>query len=218
MSRTKNLLTDAFDRMFACFGPRHWWPGETPFEVMVGAILTQNTNWKNVERAIINLKKEKVLHPKKLSSIHPASLASLIRPAGFYRVKAARLRHFLKYFLEKYDGDEKKMAEKDAAQLRQELLQVKGIGPETADSILLYALAKPVFVVDAYTKRVLNRHAMCAEDDGYDEIQNLFIDHLPRDTKLFNEFHALIVETGKEYCRKTPSCDECPLRGWNNNN
>ena len=215
MAATKKTLMEGFERMHARFGPRRWWPGETPFEVMVGAILTQNTNWKNVERAIANLKRERLLEPGKLLDLHPATLAKLIRPAGYYRVKANRLRHFLTYFVERYGGSAKKMAAKPTEKLREELLSVKGIGPETADSILLYALDKPVFVVDAYTRRILSRHALCAEDETYDDLQALFADRLPADVPLYNEYHALVVETAKEYCRTTPRCEECPLMGWN---
>lgn len=209
------ILLDGFERMFAHFGPRHWWPGETPFEVMVGAILTQNTNWKNVERAIANLKDARLLEPHKLLDLNPARLGLLIRPAGYFRVKALRLRHFLKFFVERYNGSVAKMRKCPAESLRQELLSVRGIGPETADSILLYALGKPVFVIDAYTKRILTRHALCAEDDGYNDLQELFMDRLSPDVKLYNEYHALIVETGKDYCRTKPICDTCPLNGWN---
>ncbi|HPQ81653.1 MAG TPA: endonuclease III domain-containing protein, partial [bacterium] len=198
---TKSTLMEAFKAMLSRFGPRNWWPGETPFEVMVGAILTQNTNWKNVERAIANLKAQSLLDPQKLLALHPATLAKLIRPAGYYRVKANRLRSFLRYFVEGYGGSVKRMTERPAEVLREELLAVNGIGPETADSILLYALAKPVFVIDAYTKRILSRHGLCAEDDGYEDLQAIFTDRLPSDVPLFNEYHALIVETGKEYCR-----------------
>lgn len=215
MAATKTELMDGFKRMHKRFGPRHWWPGETPFEVMVGAILTQNTNWKNVERAIANLQSQRVLDPQKLLGLHPATLAKLIRPAGYYRVKANRLRHFLTYFVGAYGGSVKRMAVRPTAELREELLAVKGIGPETADSILLYALDKPVFVIDAYTKRILSRHALCAEDETYDDLQALFMDRLPKGVPLYNEYHALIVETAKEYCRTTPRCEGCPLNGWN---
>lgn len=215
MAATKTELMDGFKRMHKRFGPRHWWPGETPFEVMVGAILTQNTNWKNVERAIANLKRERLLDPRKLLDLHPATLAKLIRPAGYFRVKAGRLRHYLRYFVDNYGGSAKRMAARPNEVLREELLAVKGIGPETADSILLYALGKPAFVIDAYTKRILSRHGLCAEDDDYHALQDLFTERLPADVALFNEFHALIVETGKEYCRTTPRCEGCPLKGWN---
>jgi len=215
MSSTKNTLMVAFRQMLKRFGPRGWWPGETPFEVMVGAILTQNTNWGNVERAIANLKREGVLDPKAILSLHTSTLQRLIRPAGYFRVKAKRLRHFLEYFVENYGGCDRRMAKCDLPRLREELLSVNGIGPETADSILLYALKKPVFVIDAYTKRILSRHGLSAEDDTYDDLQELFMDRLPPDVPIYNEYHALIVETGKDYCRTKPRCDECPLNGWN---
>ncbi|MFH0799313.1 MAG: endonuclease III domain-containing protein [Pseudomonadota bacterium] len=215
MPASKNILMEGFSRLRSRFGPRHWWPGDTPFEVMVGAILTQNTNWKNVERAIGNLKSRRLLDPHKLLDLHPATLAPLIRPAGYFRVKTDRLKAFLKFFVENYDGDVVRMQGRPAAAMREELLSVKGIGPETADSILLYALDKPIFVIDAYTKRILSRHGLCAEDDSYDDLQALFTDRLPSDVKLFNEYHALIVETGKGFCRTKQLCDDCPLNGWN---
>lgn len=182
---------------------------------MVGAILTQNTNWKNVERAISNLKSANVLTPQKLFDLSPITLARLIRPAGYFRVKAKRLRHFLQFFLEVYKGNVEKMATRPLDRLRAELLGVNGIGPETADSILLYALHKPIFVIDAYTKRVLHRHGLCSEDDGYDELQAFFMDNLDADVTHYNEYHALIVEVGKAFCRTVPKCHECPLNGWN---
>ena len=215
MAATKKILMEGFERMHARFGPRHWWPGETPFEVMVGAILTQNTNWLNASRAIANLKSQRLLDPQKLLDLHPATLAKLIRPAGYYRVKAGRLRHFIAYFVEAYGGKVKRMAAEPTGKLREELLAVKGIGPETADSILLYALEKPAFVIDAYTRRILSRHALCAVDETYDDLQAIFTDRLPAEVELYNEYHALVVETGKEYCRTSPRCDGCPLNGWN---
>ncbi len=208
-------MMDAFDRMLRHFGPRGWWPGETPFEVMIGAILTQNTNWKNVERAIANLKSAGVLDPHAMLSLEPSILAELIRPAGYFRIKTGRLRSFLTYFVECYDGSVPRMAARPLDELRPELLAVKGIGPETADSILLYALKKPVFVIDAYTKRILSRHGLCSEDDGYSELQEFFMDRLCSDIPLYNEYHALIVEVGKKFCRTTPMCEGCPLNGWN---
>jgi len=215
MPPTKKTLMDGFRLMLKRFGPRGWWPGETPFEVMVGAILTQNTNWRNVEKAIGNLEAADALDPRVMLEISPHRLAALIKPAGYFRVKAKRLRHFLKYFVENYDGSARKMARRDLGELRPELMAVNGIGPETADSILLYALKKPLFVIDAYTKRILSRHGLCAEDDTYDDLQELFMDRLAKDIPLYNEYHALIVETGKDFCRTNPRCDECPLNGWN---
>ncbi len=215
MSANKKTLMEGFDRLLAHFGPRGWWPGETPFEVMIGAILTQNANWKNVEMAIQNLKDKGVLDPEALLSLRPAMLQRLIRPAGFFRVKTNRLIAFLKYYMSGYGGSARKMAGQDLAKLREELLSVNGIGPETADSILLYAMKKPIFVIDAYTKRILSRHALCAEEDGYDQLQELFMDRLAHDVVLFNEYHALIVEAGKNFCRPKPRCEGCPLNGWN---
>ncbi|MFH1829794.1 MAG: endonuclease III domain-containing protein [Pseudomonadota bacterium] len=216
MSATKKTLMEGFNRLFDYFGPLEWWPGDTPFEIMVGAILTQNANWRNAELAVRNLKQAGVLSPKDMLALHPLRLQNLIRPAGFFRVKAKRLIAFLKYFVGEYGGSAARMAKEDLEKLRPELKAINGIGSETADSMLLYALNKPIFVIDAYTKRILSRHALCTEEDGYDELQELFMDRLPHDVVLFNEYHALIVEVGKTHCRPTnPKCDGCPLNGWN---
>ncbi len=196
-------------------GPQHWWPGETPFEVCVGAILTQNTHWKNVEKAIANLKVRNLLDPHRLYQLPPAELAQLIRPAGYFNIKTNRLRNFLKFLLDGYDGDLEKMFSERLENLREKILSVKGIGPETADSILLYAGSKPVFVVDAYTKRILVRHQAIWEEAGYEEIQSHFTDHLPHDVPLFNEFHALIVNIGKNWCKtRNPDCEQCPWKEY----
>lgn len=208
-------LRGVYNRLFDHFGPQGWWPGDAPFEVMVGAILTQNTNWGNVEKAIDNLKNGNFLTPKKLYSLPPSKLAEMIRPAGYFRVKTKRLRNFLKFFLDEYDGSIDKIREEELEDLRPKILSVSGVGPETADSILLYAVLKPIFVVDAYTKRILSRHNLISEDADYNEIQGFFIDSLPLDVKLFNEFHALIVKCGKSFCRiKNPKCSECPLESF----
>ncbi len=201
--------------MLSHFGPLGWWPAQSPFEVMVGAMLTQNTNWKNVERAIENLKNAGMLDVHAIHRCDHAALAELIRPAGYFRLKAGRLKNFIEYFVSNYGGDIERMKEISTSTLRDELLSVKGIGPETADSILLYALDRPLFVVDAYTKRILLRHSLCCEEDGYDEIQQIFMDSLEEAAPLFNEYHALIVETAKNFCRKVPLCDACPLGNWN---
>lgn len=205
-------LSTIYDRLFKAFGPQRWWPGETAFEVMVGAILTQNTNWGNVERAITNLKKAKVLDPYKLLKLPPTRLAELIRPAGYFNVKTKRLRNFLRFFTERYEGSVEKMKAVPLHKLREELLSVNGIGRETADSILLYALDKPIFVCDAYTYRMLTRHSLAGEEADYNELQSILMDGLPEDARLFNEFHALIVKVGKEFCKPKPVCSECPLR------
>ncbi len=216
MTAKRRLLMEAYRKLHAHFGHRRWWPGDTPFEIIVGAVLTQNTNWQNVEKAIANIKRDGLLSARKLHDLNPARLANLIRPAGYFRVKAKRLKTFLTFFIENYGGSAKRMASGDVSRLRHQLLKVNGIGPETADSILLYALGKPVFVVDAYTKRILNRHYLCAEDATYDDVQELFMDSLDSDVELFNDFHAQFVETGKTYCRpQNPRCSECPLNGWN---
>jgi endonuclease III related protein len=202
-----------YKKLYACFGPQHWWPGETPFEVAVGAILTQNTNWSNVEKAIANLKKDKVLSPKALHDLSPARLASLIRPAGYFNIKAKRLKNFIGLLINEYHGSMSKMAKEDLRSIRKKLLSVNGIGPETADSIMLYALEKPVFVIDAYTKRVLSRHNILDHDASYDAFQTLFHLKLKKDVSLFNEYHALFVRLAKENCRTKPLCAGCPLEG-----
>ena len=206
-------LTTIYDLLFNHFGPQHWWPGDTPFEIAVGAILTQNTNWDNVEKAITNLKKVKKLNSKSLRNISPTKLASLIRPAGYFNIKADRVKHFVDFLADHYNGSMKKMRAEEPLLLREKLLGVKGIGPETADSILLYALEKPVFVIDAYTKRILSRHKLVSEKAVYHDLQDIFYENLPQDVKLFNEYHALIVMLGKEFCRPKPGCEGCPLQG-----
>jgi len=202
-----------YRKLYDAYGPRHWWPGETSFEVMVGAILTQNTSWKNVERAIQCLKGKGVLTIGGIHQLKRSEVASLIKSSGYYRIKADRLKTFVDFLFKDYDGDIEKMGEESLAVLRQKLLTVKGIGPETADSILLYGLGKAIFVVDAYTKRILSRHRMVSERASYEEIQRLFMNHLPHDKRLFNEYHALFVHLGKRVCKKIPGCDICPIKG-----
>jgi endonuclease-3 related protein len=204
---------EIYHRLFKAYGPRHWWPGETPFEVMVGAILTQNTSWGNVEMAIQGLKKKGVLNAKGIHRLRKSQLAPLVRSSGYYRIKTLRLKNFVNFLFENYNGSITRMEKEGLETLRGKLLGVNGIGPETADSILLYGLNKPIFVVDAYTKRILSRHGMISENGSYEEIQRLFMDHLPLDEKLFNEYHALIVHLGKTLCKKVPRCDICPLKG-----
>jgi endonuclease-3 related protein len=179
---------------------------------MVGAILTQNTSWRNVEKALQKLKEKGILNPEGMHPLTKPQLASLIKSSGYYRIKADRLKSFMDFLFEGYDGDLKKMGKEPLAELRKKLLQVKGIGPETADSILLYGLKKPIFVVDAYTKRILSRHGIISEKAPYEEVQKLFINHLLLDEKLFNEYHALLVHLGKTLCKKIPNCDRCPLK------
>jgi len=206
------MLLKIYDRLLEYFGPRHWWPAETEFEIIVGAILTQQTTWKNVEKAIKNLKNENLLEPKKLFLLPIKRLETLIKPCGFYKVKTIRLRSFLKFFIENFDGNLEKMFDKNLNELREELLSVHGIGLETCDSILLYAGEKPVFVVDAYTFRLCERYPIINSRD-YEEVRNFFEKNLLKDVNLFKEFHALIVELGKNYCKTKPLCEKCPLLG-----
>jgi len=206
-------LLEIYRILYHNFGPQHWWPGESPFEIIIGAILTQNTAWKNVEKAIANLKKANLLTPKALYELPYPYLVELIRPAGFFNIKAKRLKNFLCFLFNEYNGNLTKMFAEETEPLRQKLLKVTGIGPETADSILLYAGNKPTFVVDTYTKRVLLRHHLIFEEADYEQIRNFFMEHLPQDTHLFNEYHALFVSLGKNYCRPKPLCEKCVLKG-----
>ena len=208
----KDLLMTIYNKLYRAYGARHWWPGETSFEVMVGAILTQNTSWRNVEKAIQKLKGKGILCPEGIHGLDKKELAALIRSSGYYRIKADRLKAFMDFLYEEFDGNLKKMRKRKLEELREKLLGVKGIGPETADSILLYGLKKSIFVVDAYTKRILSRHGIISEKASYGEVQKLFMDHLPLDEKLFNEYHALFVHLGKMVCRKIPKCDICPIK------
>lgn len=210
------MYTDIYSQLYAHFGPQSWWPGDTPFEIMVGAVLTQNTNWGNVEKAIVNLKRARALSLSRCHAIPESDLAELIRPAGYFNVKARRLKNLCAFIIETY-GSVVRMKREPLETLRPLLLSVNGIGPETADSILLYALGKPVFVVDAYTKRFLYRHNLIRAGDDYHAMQAAFEKHLPTDAALYNEYHALIVRLGKEYCRPHPRCEQCPLRQVNYN-
>lgn len=200
--------------MFDTLGPQQWWPGETPFEIIIGAILTQNTNWSNVEKAIKNLKTAGKLSPEEIYGLGLTELAHLIRPSGFFNIKARRVKTFIDWLFSKYGGKLHEMFAQDLQTLRNELLAVKGIGPETADSILLYAGNFPTFVVDAYTYRILSRHGFIPEETTYDEMKALFEENLPRDVKLFNEYHALLVNIGKMFCRPKKFCEQCPLRDF----
>ncbi|MFA5239223.1 MAG: endonuclease III domain-containing protein [Phycisphaerae bacterium] len=205
-------LTEIYQLLFDRFGPQSWWPGETQFEIITGAILTQNTNWGNVEKAIANIKKADLLTPEKLYHLDASQLAELIRPAGYYNIKTKRLKNFLNWLFQNYDGQLANLEALDTDRLREELLAVKGIGPETADSILLYAFDRPIFVVDAYTARAAVRHGLIEPDDlGYEQLRDLFQSNLAEDVQLFNEYHALLVRLGKEFCKPKPKCSTCPL-------
>jgi endonuclease III related protein len=211
-NESKDLLR-YYEVMSAALGPMHWWPAKTPFEVIVGAILTQSTSWGNVERAIDNLRAARMLTPRAILNVRTPRLAALVRPSGYFRQKAKKLKAFVRFLQNGYDGSLIRMFQTSTSELREELLLVHGIGPETADSILLYAGNHPVFVVDAYTHRILGRHAMTSGKPNYESARALFEEALPRDPQLWNEFHALIVNTGKTWCRKSaPRCQQCPLR------
>lgn len=219
MSQTKktpaneigSLLLSIYDALNWHFGDLNWWPGEDPFEVIIGAILTQNTNWGNVEKAVARLKAAGQLSPRALHQTPMDRLAELIRPAGYYNIKAKRIKAFLHFLYGEYNGDLRQMFSEETWVLRDKLLDVKGIGEETADSILLYAGDKAVFVVDLYTRRLLSRHGIAGGNARYGEVQRLFMDHLPSNVRLYNQYHALLVYTGKHFCRKKPLCKGCPL-------
>ena len=209
--KTAQWLVEAYQALDDHFGNLRWWPGDSPLEIIIGAILTQNTAWQNVEKAIANLKTAQLLSAEALFAISESDLAELIRPSGYYNIKARRLKAFFAFLQDLFLGNLDVMLEEETRALREKLLQVKGIGEETADSILLYAVGKPVFVVDAYTRRILMRHGVIQEKITYGEIQSLFMEHLPHDAPLYNQYHALLVITGKNYCKKKPRCQECPL-------
>jgi len=204
-------LNEIYQLLLNHFGPQNWWPGDTQFEIITGAILTQNTNWANVEKAIANLKSSGCLCPEELHKLKLPVLAELIRPAGYFNIKAKRLKNFLSWLFENYDGRLENLAKLSTDRLRTELLSVNGIGPETADSILLYAFEREVFVVDAYTARVAARHGLIEPGADYEQLQYLFQSNLPPDARLFNEYHGLIVCLGKNFCKTKPNCPACPL-------
>ena len=210
MGRQREILVEIYQRLLSAYGPQGWWPADTQFEVMVGAILTQATAWRNVERAIQRLKAAGALSPERMASFSEQELAELIRPAGFFRQKTRRLRALLR--LIGRHGRVEGLFSLPAEELRRQLLALPGVGPETADSILLYAAGYPVFVVDTYTKRILHRLGLLPDEKaGYEEVQELFEKNLPRDPKLYGEYHALLVRHAKEHCRARPRCPGCPL-------
>jgi endonuclease III related protein len=204
---------EIYDRLLACYGPQHWWPGEEPFEVMVGAILTQSAAWTNVEKGIANLKKAKALSPRALRELTQTELAVLIHSCGYYNAKAVKLKALSRWLGERFEDSLEQMFAGDTWSLRNELLNVHGIGEETADSILLYAGNKPVFVIDAYTRRIIDRLGLSPKGQKYGDYQKLFMDNLPHDVQMFNEYHALFVSLGKNQCRKSqPLCENCCLK------
>lgn len=210
--KIQKKLLKIYDQLFDHFGPQHWWPGDTQLEICVGAILTQNTAWTNVEKAISNLKKENCLKLSQLKKIKIKKLASLIKPSGYFNIKAGRLMSFIDYFSNHHRGNFDNLFAGKLEDIRDSLLSVKGVGPETADSMLLYAGGIPIFVVDAYTKRIFSRLKLIGKTMTYDEVQSFFMKNLPHKTTIYNEYHALIVMLGKHYCKPKPVCDPCPLK------
>lgn len=219
----KQKILKIYEQLFNTYGPQHWWPGDSPWEICVGAVLTQNTNWSNVEKAIINLKAGRLIaagttrqqperFPAKFAETPIGEIEEMIRPSGYFRLKADRMMHVVGWWLENVSDGNLKQQGKSLDYWRDSLLKVKGIGPETADSILLYAFNLPTFVVDSYTKRVMSRHLGTEPDIPYHELRDIFMANLPNDTKLFNEYHALIVQLAKEKCLKRECKESCPLR------
>ncbi len=215
MKKTSKILLEIYQKMLDFFGPQHWWPADSTFEMMLGAILTQNTNWSNVKKALFNLKQAQVLDAFLLHRILEKDLALLIKPAGYFNVKARRLKNLMRFLVEEYGADISRMRKEEARALREKLLSVKGVGFETADSILLYGLQKLIFVVDQYTYRVLTRHHLVPEESDYNALQEFMMLHLPEDLALYNEYHALLVKVGNEFCKPKPRCEKCPLNGVN---
>ncbi len=209
--KTKDVLKDVYNRLLDYYGPQHWWPADDPFEMMVGAVLTQNTSWGNVEKAIKKLKEKGLLCPDKIRTTPLEVVEEAVRSSGYYKNKAIKLKRLAQFLDENFNDDLEAMSAKDPWELRADLLSVWGIGPETADSIVLYAAGLPVLVVDAYTKRMLSRLGICDEKIDYAACQAIFMDNLPGDAALFNEFHGLIVRHSKDTCKKTPVCLSCPL-------
>ncbi len=208
---TAERLREFYETLLEAYGPQNWWPGETPTEVAIGAILTQNTSWRNVEQAIANLRAAGALDFERLNEMAIERIAELIRPAGYYNIKARRLKNFVEWLHREHGGDLHALAAMSVADARQTLLSVSGVGRETADAILLYALQMPTFVVDTYTGRVMRRHGLIDEEADYERIKELMEDGLPREERLFNEYHALLVEVGKRHCKPRAQCAGCPL-------
>lgn len=210
-NQSPKALPDIYRRLLAHYGPQHWWPAEAPFEVIVGAILTQSAAWGNVEKAIANLKRANALSPKALRKLSTPKLAALVHPCGYYNAKARKLKSFAGWLGSHYDDDLKRLFAGDIEDLRQQLLSIHGVGEETADSIILYAAGKPVFVIDGYTRRIISRMGLAPAQDSYAAYQALFMENLSPDAKLFNEYHALLVCLGKDVCRPRPLCPQCCL-------
>lgn len=208
----KQTLLNIYNRLMNHYGPQHWWPADEPFEVIIGAILTQSAAWGNVEKAISNLKSAGALSPRELRRLSLTEVASLIHPCGYYNAKALKLKSFAIWLEEHFNDDLDRLFATDIGQLRQQLLSVHGIGTETADSIILYAANKPIFVIDAYTRRIFSRMGLApSADNSYSAYQSIFMNNLPADTILFNEYHALLVRLAKDACRNRPLCQKCHL-------
>lgn len=207
----KTDLVKIYEILYKAYGPQHWWPGDTPWEICIGAVLTQNTNWGNVEKAIANLKRGDNICPVKIRKMPLSELESAIRPSGYFRLKAQRLLAVTDWWLENVENERLHPKGQPLSFWRESILEVKGVGPETADSILLYSFNLPTFVIDAYTRRIMARHFGFKPDIDYHELRQIFMDNLPHDPKLFNEFHALFVRTAKEACRKNTCGSNCPL-------
>jgi endonuclease III related protein len=211
-SRPEITLMRYYEKMKKRFGHRGWWPGKSKIEIIAGAILTQNTSWSNVTRALDNLKQEKMLSVKGFRSLEEGQLAQLIRPSGYFNQKAHHLKEFISFLDREFGGSLACMSRMEMSPLRMKLLAVRGIGPETADSILCYAFEKPVFVIDAYTKRVLIRHGHIKSEATYNDMQTYMMKHIPQDVSLYNDYHAQLVAVGNHYCKPKPKCEDCPLR------
>lgn len=210
--RLNQQLTEIYRLLLASYGPQHWWPADTVFEVIVGAILTQSAAWENVEKAISNLKQARAMRPASLRKLPLGKLAKLIYPSGYYNAKALKLKSFVEHLEEAHEDSLEKLFSLDIRRLRSELLNINGIGPETADSIILYASHKPVFVIDAYTQRIISRIGLNPLRNNYSDFQAIFMNNLPPDEKVFNEYHALLVGHGKKVCKRIPLCDQCCLK------
>ena len=211
MTATRERLLDVYRRLHDAYGPQHWWPGDSPFEIIVGAILTQAASWYNVDKALANLKAAGALTPEGVCRLSESELATRIRPSGYFNAKARKLKAFVDLLYSRFGGDLDALLRTPAPELRALLLATHGIGPETADAIILYAAQQPVFVIDAYTRRTFSRLGLAPDADTYDAWQTLFMDALPPDAAMFNEYHALIVRHGKDICRTEPLCARCLL-------
>lgn len=211
----RKILLEIYEKLFSHYGPQYWWPAKSDFEMMVGAILTQNTSWSNVKKTLEVLESEKILEASKLHQMSPEELAPFLKSAGYFNLKANRLKALVHFLMEAYEADLEKMKGGSLRFLREQLLSVKGIGPETADSILLYGLGKSIFVIDQYTYRVLSRHFLIPEESDYESMQEMMMQNLPEDLELYKEYHALIVKVGNEFCKPKPRCEQCPLKGLN---